>query len=178
MNVLTNVFIHPFSEMSLASISTCTIVNENVTESMLKAKINAMNEMEKFTDFNLGNSRYSSTPSREAALWRLTPSRKRETAKLTIKLYLLKTVKIFSQKYLLLLRDLFSFSLRAVPLVLAEIDGTLIKAPKFALLHKLEADILPAKNFPLNSAMIIDGIALVCQIRTSKMIFEEFAIKL
>ena len=68
MNVLTNVFIHPFSEMSLASISTCTIVNENVTESMLKAKINAMNEMEKFTDFNLGNSRYSSTPSREAAL--------------------------------------------------------------------------------------------------------------
>lgn len=55
MDVLTNAFIHPFSKMSLASISTCTIVNENVAESMLKAKINAMNEMGKFTDFNLGN---------------------------------------------------------------------------------------------------------------------------
>ena len=68
MDVLTNAFIHIFSKMSLASISTCTIVNENVAESMLKAKINAMNEMGKFTDFNLGNWRYSSTPSREATL--------------------------------------------------------------------------------------------------------------
>ena len=52
------------------------------------------------------------------------------------------------------------------------------KTPKSALLHKLEADIRPVEDVPLNSAMVIDGMAVVRQIRTSKMTFEEFAIKL
>ena len=58
-----------------------------------------------------------------------------------------------------------------------QIDGTLKKTPKSALLHKLEADIRPVEDVPLNSAMVIDGMAVVRQIRTSKMTFEEFAIK-
>ena len=52
------------------------------------------------------------------------------------------------------------------------------KTPKSALLHKLEADIRPVEDVPLNSTMVIDGMAVVRQIRTSKMTFEEFAIKL
>ena len=48
VDVLTNVLIHSFSEMPLASISTGIIVNENATARMLEAKINGMNEMEKF----------------------------------------------------------------------------------------------------------------------------------
>ena len=56
-------------------------------------------------------------------------------------------------------------------MVFAEIDGTLKKTPKSELLHKLEVDIPPVEDVPLNSAMIIDGMAHVRQIRTSKMIF-------
>lgn len=48
MDVLTNVFIHPFSEMSLASISTGIIATENAAESMLEAEINGMNKIAKF----------------------------------------------------------------------------------------------------------------------------------
>ena len=48
VDVLTNVFIHPFSEMTLASISTGIIVNENAAERMLEGKINGINEMGKF----------------------------------------------------------------------------------------------------------------------------------
>lgn len=47
-----------------------------------------------------------------------------------------------------------------------------------ALLRKLDADIPPVEDVPLDSAMTTDGMALVHQIRTSKMTFEEFAIKL
>ena len=57
-------------------------------------------------------------------------------------------------------------------MVFAEIDGTLKKTPKSELLHKLEADIPPVEDVPLNSAMIIDGMAHVRQIRTSKMTFQ------
>ena len=70
------------------------------------------------------------------------------------------------------IHDSFAFPLGAVPLVFAEIDGTLKKTPKSALLHKLEANISPVEDFPLNSAMIIDGMALVRQIKTSKMTFK------
>lgn len=48
VDVLTNVFIHPFSEMSLASISTGIIATENAAESMLEAEINGMNKIAKF----------------------------------------------------------------------------------------------------------------------------------
>ena len=48
VDIFTNVFILPFSEMPLASISTGLIVNENIAESILEAKINGMNEMGKF----------------------------------------------------------------------------------------------------------------------------------
>ena len=48
VDIFTNVFILPFSEMPLASISTGLIVNENTAESILEAKINGMNEMGKF----------------------------------------------------------------------------------------------------------------------------------
>ena len=77
------------------------------------------------------------------------------------------------------IRDLFAFPLKAVPLLFAEIDQTLKKTPQFAQrLHKLEAYVTPVKDVPLNSAMIIDAMALFCQIRTSKMTFDEFVMKL
>ena len=55
-------------------------------------------------NFNLGKRCHSLTPSREAALWRLTPSGKREPAKSRIKLCILKAAKVIFQKYLLFLR--------------------------------------------------------------------------
>ena len=86
----------------------------------------------------------------------MTPSRKREAAKSRVKLCLLKAVKTFFQKYLLLLRAetskfafAFAFPLGAVPLVFTEIDGTLKKTPKSALLHKLEAYIPPVEDVHL-----------------------------
>ena len=48
MDVLPNVFIHPFSEMPLTPISTGIIVNENAAASLSEVQINGMNEMGKF----------------------------------------------------------------------------------------------------------------------------------
>ena len=110
----------------------------------------------------------------------MTPSRKRITAKSRIKLCPFKAVKVslIAQSRNIKVRDLFAFSLGAVPLVFAGIDGTLKKIPKSVLLHKLEADIPSVEDVPLNGAMIIDGMTLVRQIRTSKITFEEFSINL
>ena len=48
----------------------------------------------------------------------------------------------------------FAFPLGAVPLVFTEIDGTLKKTPKSALLHKLEADIPPVEDVPLKGTLM------------------------
>ena len=191
-DLLTNVFIHPFREMPLAPISTGIILTENAAENMLESKINGMNKLGKFISDRIQPGKLVSffDPIKRSNNMTFDTIKKTRTCKIKNKVMSIEHSKdLFSKIYLIALSrniklcDLFAFPLRAAPLVFAEIDGTLKKTPKSALLHKQEADIPPVdvppvEDVSLNIAMIIDGIALVRQIRTSKMTSEEFAIKL
>ena len=173
--------------MPLASISTGIIVTENAAGSMLEAKINGINEMGKFISNRLQPGKTVSffDPIKRSNTMTFGTIKKKRTSKIKNKVMsiesskdLFSKISLIAQSRNIKIRDLFAFPLGAVPLVFAEIEGTLKKTPKSALLHKLEADIPPVEDVPLNNAMIIDGMTLVRQIRTSKMTFEEFAIKL
>ena len=65
--------------------------------------------------------------------------------------------------------------MEALPLSLSEADGTLKKTPKSALLHKLEQDVEPVSDLPIGCAILMDGMALVRQIKTTKMTYSQFA---
>ena len=56
-----------------------------------------------------------------------------------------------------------------------ETDGTLKKSPKSALLHKLEGDVEPVLSIPGEYAFIVDGMACVRQMKTSKLTYNDFA---
>ena len=186
-DVLINVFIHPFREMPLAPVSTGIIVTENAAENILESKINGMNELGKFISDRIQPGKMVSffDPIKRSNTMTFDTIKKTRTCKIKNKVMSIEHSKdLFSKIYLIALSrniklcDLFAFPLGVAPLVFAEIDGTFKRTPKSALLHKQESDIQPVEDVSLNIAMITDGIALVRQIRTSKMTSEEFAIKL
>ena len=146
-----------------------------------------MNEMGKFISDRLQPGKTVSffEPIKRSNTMRFDTIKKKRTCKFKKKIMSIESSKdlfpkisLIAQSRNIKIRDLFAFPLGAVPFVFAEIDGTLKKTPKSALLHKLQADIPPVEDVPLNSAMIIVGMALVRQIKSSKITFEEFAIKL
>ena len=88
---------------------------------------------------------------------------------------LFSKIAIISQKRSVDLKTLFNYPLEALPLSLSEADGTLKKTPKSALLHKLEQDVEPVSDLPIGCAILMDGMALVRQIKTTKMTHSQFA---
>ena len=65
--------------------------------------------------------------------------------------------------------------MEALPLSLSKADGTLKKTPKSALLHKLGQDVEPVSDLSIVCAISMDGMALVRQIKTTKMRYSQFA---
>ena len=141
-------------------ISTGIIVTENAAERMLEAKINGINEMGKFITDQLQPGKRLSffDPFKRNNTMTFGTIKKKKKNPCKIK------TKVMSNESS---RDLFS------KIYLHISSWSCI----MALLRKLDADIPPV-DVPLDSAMTTDGMAFVHQIRTSKMSFEEFAIKL
>ena len=77
---------------------------------------------------------------------------------------LFSKISIIAQSRHINIRDLCAYPLADVPLALAEIDGSLKKTPKSALLHKLEGEVPQVPDIPADCVMIIDGMAIVRQI--------------
>ena len=65
-----------------------------------------------------------------------------------------------------------------LPFALAEVDGTLKKTAKCLLMHKLEGKVDPVVSIDGDYAFIADGMAFVRQIRSAKLVYREFAVKL
>ena len=72
---------------------------------------------------------------------------------------------------------LFTYPLGTIPLALVEVDGTLKKTAKALLLHKPE-DVEPLSLILPGCAYIVDGMAAVRQMKSSKMTYYEFSINL
>ena len=187
IDVLTNVFIHPFSDIPLASISTGIVVSEDIAARIIDAKCQGINEMNQFIDNRLGpESKLSffdrikrcKTPTFDSIKKVKTCKTKNKVVSIESSKDLFSKISIIAQSRRINLCDLFTYPLGAVPLALAEVDGSLKKTPKSALLHKIEGDIPPIPDIPDDCALIVDGMAVVRQIKTSNITYQGLSTKL
>ena len=63
-------------------------------------------------------------------------------------------------------------------LSLDEVDGTLKKTVKSALLHKIDINIKPLTELPDQCTFVVDGMAAVRQFKCSQITYRDFAIGL
>ena len=81
-------------------------------------------------------------------------------------------IAIIAQTRLIDLQPLFSYPVGTIPLSLAQPDGTLNKTNKVTLLHKLEGKVEPISEIEGEYAFIVDGMACVRKVKTTKMKYE------
>ena len=100
VDVLTNVFIPPFSKMALASISTGIMANENAAESMLEANINGTNEMGKFISDQLQPGKTVSLfdPIKRSSTMTFDTIKKKRTCKIKNKVMYIESSKGYFSK--------------------------------------------------------------------------------
>ena len=92
---------------------------------------------------------------------------------LTSTRYLFSKITITLQKRSIELKNLFNYSLEALPL--SETGDTLKKTPKSALPHKFEQDVESVSDLTIGCAILMDGMTLVWHIKTTKMTYSQFA---
>ena len=91
---------------------------------------------------------------------------------------LFSKIAIIAQKRKVDLKLLFSYPLGAVPLLLEEVDATLKKKQKAALLHRVEGKVEPITQIPVRCTFIVGGMAAVRQMKVTQMSYKMFAEKL
>ena len=182
-NVFLETFINPFSDSPIMSISTGIQTAENVTKDLLSAQQLGKTAMVQFIKERLavGSSKSIFDQIKKSKLGTFKSINKIKVCKTKNKIMsltstrdLFSKIEIISQKRSVDLKTLFNYPLEALPLSLSEADGTLKKTPKSALLHKLEQDVEPISDLPIGSAILMDGMALVRQIKTTKVTYSQF----
>ena len=183
-SVFLETFINAFSDIPMMSISTGIQTAENVTKDLLSAQELGKTVMVQFIKERLavGSSKSIFDPIKKSKLGTFKSINKIKVCKTKNKILsltstrdLFSKIAIISQKRSVYLKTLFNYPLEVLPLSLSEADGTLKKTPKSALLHKLEQDVEPVSDLPIGCAILMDGMALVRQIKTTKMTHSQFA---
>ena len=131
---------------------------------------------------SVGPSKSIFDPIKKSKLGTFKPINKLEVCKTKNKImpftstrYLFNKIAIISQKRSVDLKTFFNQPLEALPLSLLEADCTLKKTPKSTLLHKLKQDVEPVSDLLIGCAILMDGMALFRQIKTTKMTYSKFA---
>lgn len=80
------------------------------------------------------------------------------------------------------LQNLMKYSLNPLPIAISNYDGTIAKTNKAALFHFIEANenihLLSKKDIPTGSALIIDGMSILQQLKLTQMTFDELSKKI
>ena len=182
-NVLSEVFIPPFSEQSLVSISTGIVVAESEADKIMQAYVNGKTTMQSFTDNKLSNNPKASffDPIKKMKTAGFTVS-KTKVCKTNSKIVsiessnqLFSKISIISQKRNIDMKMLLTYPLGCVPLSLTEADGSLRKTAKSDLLHKIEGNVEAIRSIPKDCAYIIDGMAALRQLPIPKLTYRELA---
>ena len=184
ISVLTDTFVHPFSESTLVSVSTGIVATEDVAKDLMSAQSKGTAAMETFILERLGeNPKLSIFDTiKKSKLSTFANLQKKKVCKVKGKEILLKSttdlfgkITIIAQKRSIDLKRLFQYPLGPLPLSLAAPDGTLKKSTKSVLLHKLEGKTEPVATIPADCALIVDGMACVRQMKTAKKTYSEFS---
>ena len=181
IDLLKEVFIHPFEKRSLVSLSSGIVATIDIKDDAYLLGKKAMD--------NITNERLSENGSVDFFV---------SVKKLNLKTFkhIMKVIKVsvkdriiplkvhrdlFGQIALIMqrrninLRYVFCYPLGLLPWALSGPVGELRKANKVALLHSLEKDATPLASPLRNHAAIIDGMAVVQKCKPNGKAFEQMA---
>ena len=85
-------------------------------------------------------------------------------------------IVVMAQGRNLQMEDIFLHPLGPLPWALATPDGFLRKTNKAALATLLQKNVQPAERIPINSAAVIDGMALVQKVHADNLSFGDVAV--
>ena len=181
--VITNMFVNPFEEMELISLSSGVLPPENVAIDLLEAHTKGENEMAKCIDERLVKQTVGFyEPIKRLKLGTFTKMMKRSVKTKDGKIVQFSTqseifgkIAIIQQTRKLDLKQIFCYPLGPVPWSLATSAGELVKTNKSTLMHELEKGPTCVDITPAPVATIIDGMAMVRKMKNAGLTFTEFA---
>ena len=182
-DTIRTLFVNPFDDMELVSISSGIIPSEKVTYDLLNAKTIGEQELLKFQSERLEKQ----TINFNEPLKKLKLGTFSSLLKKTVKLKNGRVVQFTSQsdifgKIALLqqsrdidLPEVFCYPLGPVPWSLATSSEELIKTNKAALMHHLEKGPTNVERVERPCALVIDGMALVRRVSHAGHTFNSYA---
>ena len=184
INVAKNVFINPFLQSCLISISNGMVANDAVRDDLLSAKEKGIKAMEEFITSRLSENSQGEffSPIKKLKLKTFSTLKKTTVNKTkTIMIPVKSHSNMFGQLALLMqkrdidLREVFKYPLGPYPWSLCGAMGELRKTSKATLLHLLEKDVIPEGSIEGQTVTILDGMALVQKLKTSGKTFGDLS---
>ena len=182
-DTIDSMFINPFEECDLISLTSGIAPTEEVTDQLLDAEMLGENAFVKFQQERLESNEVDFF----AKLTRLNLGSFTKLLKKTVKMKNGKETQFTTQSNIfgkialiqqfrpLDLKEVFRFPLGPVPWSLADCNGALNKTTKSSLMHHLEKDVSLQQSIQKQFAAIIDGMALVRKIKPTGHTYQSYA---
>ena len=181
---IISLFINPFEEMELISLSSGIIPTEKVTADLLDAELIGEGELVKFQKERLSDQNvnfYDTIKKLKLGTFtQLTAKsvkikKSGKVAQFTAQSNIFGKIALIQQFRPLDLKEVFCYPLGPVPWALSTTSGELVKTNKSALLHHLEKGSTDTQIVRKPFASIIDGMALVRKIKPAGHTYSSFA---
>ncbi|XP_066917320.1 uncharacterized protein [Clytia hemisphaerica] len=182
-DTIDSMFINPFEECDLMSLTSGVAPTEEVKDQLLDAEMLGENALVKFQQERLQSNEVDFF----ATLNRLNLGTFTKLLRKTVKMPNGKEAQFSTQSNIfgkialiqqfrqLDLKEVFRFPLGPVPWSLAESNGSLNKTTKSSLMHHLEKDVAPQQKVDKPFAAIIDGMALVRKVKPTGHTYQSYA---
>ena len=176
-------FVNPFEEVDLISLTSGVAPSAEVTDQLLDAEMLGENALLKFqqerlesneVDFFATLNRLNLGTFTKLLKKRVKMSNGKE-AQFSIQSNIFGKIALIQQFHPLDLKEVFCFPLGPVPWSLAESDGALSKTTKSSLMHHLEKGVSLQQSVKKPFAAVIDGMALVRKNKPTGHTYDSYA---
>ena len=183
-DTITSMFINPFEEMELISLSSGIVPTDKVTSNLLDAELIGERELLKFQDERLEKQTIGFyEPLKKMKLGTSSTLLKKSVkVKANGKVVQFSTqsdifgkIALIQQIRSLDLKEVFCYPLGPVPWSLATSAGELMKTNKATLMHEFEKGSTSVDAIQRPFATIIGGMALVRKVKHAGHTFDSFA---
>ena len=167
---ITSMFLNPFSDMELVSLSSGVVTTEKVTSHLLAAEGRGETEMLKFIDERLVNQTTGNVFHNAEEVNQGEDQWKDRTQS-----DIFGKIALIQQTRKLDLKEVFCYPLGPIPWSIATSAGELMITSKSALMRELEKGLTRVEMVQMPFAGIIHGMALVRKLKHVGLTFDEFA---
>ena len=171
-DTISSIFVNPFSEMDLVSLSTGVAPSELITQDLLNAQSVGEKSMKEFIDDPLKKLKLGTFSSMKKVVKVQTNGK---TVQFSAQSNIFGKVAIVQQRRDIDLKKVFCYPLGPVPWALADATGGMMKTSKSTLMHHLEKGTTNVDEVPKPYGLVIDVMALVRQTQYIGLTFNEFA---